>query len=294
VKETRAREGTVKQQVIPAHDGGRLALYSYGTVDAPGERRVVVIGGAFLTASIYRPFSEALSKGLGDGWAVDVYDRRGRGDSTPQPADYSMATEIADVRTIMDATGARNLFGHSLGGSVALNAVQEFIGTAHQPDKLAVYDAAVNIDGSVDTSWLEGFERSVNEGNVPHALAKLKKGMQPSSALARIPEPVLAGLMALVSRTKVNRLFKELMPSGVGELKAVFDEADHVRDFSVLPPNTRFMVGARSPRYYKVTAELLHRAVPGSALQVSPKCVHASIPAAVKELVEDISAYYKG
>ena len=294
MKETRAREGTAKQQVIPTHDGGRLAVYSYGTVDAPGERRVVVIGGAFLTASIYRPFSEALSEGLGDGWAVDVYDRRGRGDSTPQPADYSMATEIADVRTIMDATGARNLFGHSLGGSVALNAVQEFIGTAHQPDKLAVYDAAVNIDGSVDTSWLDGFERSVNEGNVPHALAKLKKGMQPNAALARIPEPVLAGLMALVSRTKVNRLFKELMPSGVGELKAVFDEADHVRDFSVLPPNTRFMVGAKSPRYYKVTAELLHRAVPGSALQVSPKCVHASIPAAVKELVEDISAYYKG
>lgn len=294
MKEIRERGGTVKQQLITTHDGGRLALYSYGTVDAPGERRVVVIGGAFLTALIYRPFSEALSKGLGDGWAVDVYDRRGRGESTPQPADYSMATEIADVRTIMDATGARNLFGHSLGGSVALNAVQDFVGTAHQPDKLAVYDAAVNIDGSVDTSWLDSFERSVNEGNVPHALAKLKKGMQPGTAMARIPEPVLAGLMALVSRTKVNRLFKEVMPSGVGELKAVFDEADHVRDFSVLPPNTRFMVGSKSPRYYKVTAELLHRAVPGSVLQVSPKCVHASIPAAVKELVADISAYYKG
>jgi pimeloyl-ACP methyl ester carboxylesterase len=294
VKQTRELGPAAKQRGISTHDGGRLALYSYGTVAAPGERRVVVIGGAFLTALIYRPFSEALARGLGDGWAVDVYDRRGRGDSTPQPADYSMATEIADVRTIMDATGARNLFGHSLGGSVALNAVQELTGTAYQPNKLAVYDAAVNIDGSVDTSWLDGFERSVNEGNVPHALAKLRKGMQPGTALAKVPEPVLAGLMALVSRTRVNRLFREVMPSGVGELKAVFDEADHVRDFSVLPANTRFMVGAKSPRYYKVTAELLHQAVAGSTLQVSPKCVHASIPAAVKELVADISAYYKG
>lgn len=293
MKEAFKDKGSVEQQFITTHDGGRLALYSYGTVDAPGERRVVVIGGAFLTALIYRPFSEALSKGLGEGWAVDVYDRRGRGDSTPQPADYSMATEIADVRAVMDATGARNLFGHSLGGSVALNAVQEFAGTGHHPDKLAVYDAAVNIDGEVDMSWLDSFERSVNAGNVPHALAKLKKGMQPGSPLARIPEPLLAGLMALVSRTRVNRVFKELMPSGVGELKAVFDEDDHVRDFSVLPPNTRFMVGAKSPSYYKATAEQLHRAVPGSELQVSPKCVHASIPAAVKELVEDISAYFK-
>ncbi|MCP8999647.1 hypothetical protein NFC73_07865 [Pseudarthrobacter sp. RMG13] len=45
-----------------------------------------------------------MADGLGDGWAADVYDRRGRGNSTEQPADYSMATEIADVRTVMDAT----------------------------------------------------------------------------------------------------------------------------------------------------------------------------------------------
>jgi pimeloyl-ACP methyl ester carboxylesterase len=113
----------VKEQVLSTHDGGRLALYSYGTGDAPGERRVVLIGGAFLTALIYRPFSTALAKGLGEGWAVDVYDRRGRGSSSKQPADYSMATEIEDVRTVLDATGARNILGHSLGGSVALNAV---------------------------------------------------------------------------------------------------------------------------------------------------------------------------
>lgn len=284
----------MKEQVVPTHDGGRLAVYSYGTEDAPGQRRVVVIGGAFLTALIYRPFSVALAKGLGDGWAVDVYDRRGRGKSSEQPADYSMRTEIADVRTVMDATGARNILGHSLGGSVALNAVQEFAGTAHEPDKLAVYDAAVNIDGSIDTSWMDDFEEAVNAGNVGHALARLKKGMQPASALSRIPEPVLAGLMALVSRTRVNRMFRELMPSGVGELRAAYDEAEHLQDFAVLPANTHFMVGGKSPSYYKVTAQRLHAAVPGSTYELSPKGFHGSIPAAVKELVTDISKYFKG
>jgi pimeloyl-ACP methyl ester carboxylesterase len=284
----------VKEQVVPTHDGGWLAVYSYGTEDAPGERRVVVIGGAFLTALIYRPFSVALAKGLGDGWAVDVYDRRGRGKSTEQPADYSMRTEIADVRAVMDASGARNILGHSLGGSVALNAAQEFAGTAYEPDKLAVYDAAVNIDGSIDTSWMDDFEEAVNAGNVGHALARLKKGMQPASALSRIPEPVLAGLMALVSRTKVNRMFRELMPSGVGELRAAYDEAEHLQDFAVLPANTHFMVGGKSPSYYKVTAQRLHAAVPGSTYELSPKGFHGSIPAAVKELVTDISKYFKG
>ncbi|NWL11207.1 alpha/beta hydrolase [Paenarthrobacter nitroguajacolicus] len=283
----------MKERDIRTHDGGNLALYSYGTEDAPGERRVVLIGGAFLTALIYRPFSVALSKGLGDGWAVDVYDRRGRGKSTEQPHNYSMATEIADVRTIMDATGARNLMGHSLGGAVALNAAQAFAGTHHQPDKLAVYDAAVNIDGSMDTGWLDGFAESVNQGNVGRAMARMKRGMHPGTALARVPEPVLAGLMAVVSGTKVNRLFRELMPSGVGELKAAFDAADTPQDFSVLPPNTHFMVGKKSPRFYKVTAARLNGAVPGSTLEVSPKGFHGSVPAAVNELVSDITDYFK-
>lgn len=283
----------MKERDIRTHDGGNLALYSYGTEDAPGERRVVLIGGAFLTALIYRPFSIALAKGLGEGWAVDVYDRRGRGKSTEQPHDYSMATEIADVRTIMDATGARNVMGHSLGGAVALNAAQAFAGTPHQPDKLAVYDAAVNIDGSMDTAWLDGFTESVNQGDVGRALARMRRGMQPGTALARVPEPVLAGLMAVVSRTKINKLFRELMPSGVGELKAAFDAADTPKDFSVLPPGTHFMVGKKSPQFYKVTAARLNRAVPGSTLEVSPKGFHGSVPAAVNELVSDISGYFK-
>ncbi|WP_416418472.1 alpha/beta fold hydrolase [Paenarthrobacter aromaticivorans] len=283
----------MRERDIRTHDGGKLALYSYGAEDAPGERRVVLIGGAFLTALIYRPFSIALAKGLGEGWAVDVYDRRGRGNSSDQPHNYSMVTEIADVRTIMDATDARNILGHSLGGSVALNAAQAFAGTHHQPDRLAVYDAAVNIDGSMDTDWMAGFEDSVNKGNINLALARMKRGMHPGSALARIPEPVLVGLMAVVSRTKVNTMFRELLPSGVGELKAAFDATETPRDFSVLPPSTHFMVGKKSPQYYKVTAARLHAAVPGSTLEISPKGFHGSVPAAVKELVMDISDYFK-
>ena len=283
----------MKERGIKTHDGGRLALYSYGAEEAPGERRVVLIGGAFLTALIYRPFSIALAKGLGDGWAVDVYDRRGRGNSTEQPHDYSMATEVEDVRTIMDATGARNILGHSLGGSVALNAAQAFAGTAHEPGKLAVYDAAVNIDGSMDTDWLAGFADAVDKGDVNRAMARMRRGMQPGTALARVPEPILAGLMAVVSRTKVNKLFRELLPSGVGELKAAFEDADTPQDFAVLPSNTHFMVGKKSPQFYKVTAARLNRAVPGSTLEVSPKGFHGSVPAAVNELVSDISEYFK-
>jgi pimeloyl-ACP methyl ester carboxylesterase len=297
----RNRLGAVETRIIRTDDGGgHLELHSFrppvphgpALPNGPAQSGVVVVHGTLVTDTLYRPFAVKLAGLLGR--PVHTYNRRGRAGSSPQPAGYSATTEVSDLAAVMRETGSADVVAHSYGGFVALNAVQEFAGTSHVPEKLAVYDAAVNIDGSIATSWLDDFERSVNAGNVPHALAKLKRGMQPGTALAKIPEPILAGLMALVSRTTVNRVFRELMPSGVGELKAVFAEADHARDFSGLPPNTRFMVGAKSPRYYKVTAQLLHQAVPGSALQISPKCVHASIPTAVKTLVADISGYFKG
>jgi hypothetical protein len=54
------------------------------------------------------------------------------------------------------------------------------------------------------------------------------------------------------------------------------------------------MAGGKSPHYYKVTAQRLHAAVPGSTFELSPKGFHGSIPAAVKELVTDIAEYFKG
>jgi len=37
----------------------------------------------------------------------------------------------------------------------------------------------------------------------------------------------------------------------------------------------------------------LHAAVPGSTLEISPKGFHGSVPAAVNELVMDISDYFR-
>ncbi|MEE1622079.1 alpha/beta hydrolase [Zafaria sp. Z1313] len=293
----------MKERIVPTHDGGRLALYSYGNPSAPGERRILVVGGAFITALIYRPFALALSKRLGPEWAVDVYDRRGRGSSTGQPADYSMDTEIADVALMLRTTGARNLFGHSLGGAVVLNAVQAFQGhdsadarfaePALVPDRLAVYDPAINIDGSVDSGWIEGFREAVKAGRPGRALARMQRGMATSPTLSRVPEPILAALLAGTARTPLGRMARELLPTGVGELTAALEEAEHAARFARLPSGTRFMAGAKSPAYFRATAQKLHRTVGGSGYEESPKGIHASVPAAVGELIDDIAGYFE-
>ncbi|MET1035227.1 MAG: alpha/beta hydrolase family protein [Arthrobacter sp.] len=293
----------MRERIVPASDAGRLSLHTYGAADAVAERRILVVGGAFLTALIYRPFALALSRRLGAEWAVDVYDRRGRGGSTAQPAGYSMETEIADVAAMLRATGARNLFGHSLGAAVVLNAVQAFQGDdaghgafadpALVPDRLAVYDPMVNLDGNLDTGWLDGFSRAVDAGDYGRAVARLRRGAKTSPAVARVPEPLLVALAAATSSTRAGRALRAALPTGVGELTAALGEAEDAGAFARLPRNAHFMAGSRSPRYFRDTAQRLHAVVDGSRYEESPRGIHASVPAAVVELVNDVAEYFQ-
>ncbi|MCP8999648.1 hypothetical protein NFC73_07870 [Pseudarthrobacter sp. RMG13] len=92
---------------------------------------------------------------------------------------------------------------------MALNAVQEFVGTSYEPDKLAVYDGAVTIDGGM--SWLDEFEAAVSAGNVGHAMARMKKGMQHARNFAVLP----ASTHFMAGRT---RGFHGSIPAAVKEL----------------------------------------------------------------------------
>lgn len=65
------------------------------------------MGGALLTALISRPFAAALSAQLGDAWALGLYDRRGLGKSTGQPAGHCVDTKIAYVASYWERTGHR-------------------------------------------------------------------------------------------------------------------------------------------------------------------------------------------
>lgn len=291
----------MEESTLKTSDGGHLALYSYGNPHASGTQRVLVVGGAFLTALIYRPFAAALSTQLGDHWAVDVYDRRGRGNSSEQPTDYSMETEVSDVSLMLQHTGAQNLFGHSLGGAVVLNAVREYVekSTSSEefraliPRRLAVYDPAINIDSSIDTAWLRQFERDVKAGRSGSAMARMQRGMQFSPTLSRVPQPILALLIAGTSRFGAGKATRALLPTGVGELRAALEESHPVQRFAKLPQNTCFMVGTKSAAYFRATSQVLHQAVPGSRFVQTPKGMHGSVPAAFKELLGEICDYFQ-
>lgn len=291
-------------RTVSSQQDGELHLVTHGDAGAPGERRIVVVCGAFLPALVYAPFARGLLKNLDEGWAVDVYDRRGKGKSSGVPEGYSMDTEIADVQAVLRATGARNLLGHSLGGSITLNAVQAFAGQdsddAHWKDpgivprRTAVYDPAINVEGSIDTSWLPRFESLVNDGKFGRALDLANRRFGNAPTLSKAPAWLAAGALALSMSTGLSTIGRNVFPAAVAELKAALSEEATAADFSRLPTELLYMTGERSADYFHATTRKLADAAEHATLEIAPKGVHGSIPAVRHDVVSGLAAWFAG
>lgn len=285
--------------VVTAADGAALAMTTCGDETAPGERRVVVVVGAHLSAWYYRPFAHVLRARLreisGQDWAVDVYDRRGRGDSAPQPEDYSMDTEVADLAAVLEHTGARQLIGHSLGGSVVLNALQQAGGlfpAVLVPDRTALYDPCVNLDGPRTAHWLSRLEQAVEDGMTARGLAILQRGLQSSAVLSQVPEWFLTFTFAGLVATPLGKMARRMLPTLTRELIAAMHEDDRPEDFAAITAPVHLMCGGLSPQYFQEVVRRLHAAMPTTTFERSPRCMHGAIPLAVEAVLSDLAEHF--
>lgn len=282
-----------------SYDEATLKGYRFGCTNADPERRVVLVCGAFLPASVYAPFAVALSKQLGEDWGIYVYDRRGKGQSSPVDEHYSLHAETQDVATALRSANARHLVGHSLGGAIVLHAVRwlcdaddpMLLGLA--PATTTVYDPAINVDGSIDTSWLPKFRHHFDNGRLGRAMALVERNMGMSRTLSSAPTWMVAGVLALSMRTGLRNTTRAAFPAGVAELTAAFNEEAKASDFANLPTRTCFITGERSADYFQATTVALSNSVPDSRLIVSPKGFHGSIPAVRHRIVESLALWLR-
>jgi len=286
-----------------AADGSHLAVTTCGDEHAPGRRRVVVVVGAHLSAWYYRPFAHVLRARLrelsGRDWAVDVYDRRGRGDSAAQPEDYSMDTEVSDLAAVLAHTGARHLVGHSLGGSVVLNALQAQargggFPTELVPERTALYDPCVNLDGPRTARWLARLEQAVVQGRTGRGLAILQHGLPSSPVLSRVPEWFLTFTFAGLVATPLGRAARRMLPTLSRELTAALHEDDRPEDFAGVSVPVHLMCGERSAAYFQEVVRRLHAAMPTSTFELSPRSMHGAIPFVVDTVLEDLAEHFTG
>ena len=188
---------------ITARDGAQLVLHSTGA--GPG---IVLVHGGGITIDTYRRLAAALAPRF----TVHLYNRRGRGDAPPRTEPYSYEQDVDDLAVVLEHTGAGNVIGHSSGGFIALRAALKL-----PIDRLAVYDAAVSIDGGFPSAWLEPARAAARAGDIPRALALTAGGINTQMATAKLPLGVQIAIIKVFMRTPIGRMMADLLPMTLDE-----------------------------------------------------------------------------
>ncbi|MCZ9882044.1 alpha/beta fold hydrolase [Arthrobacter sp. B2a2-09] len=272
---------------ITTADGGTLELFTTGGELAAGGSGVVVVPASMVTAADYSKFAQKLSAALGR--PVHTFNRRGRGESSPQPADYTLDVDIRDLSEIMKHTASTDVFGHSFGGAVALHAARTL-----PVERLAVYDPAVSVNHSVKAEWTSEYERATATGDFDRGLAVLVKGVETEGAFARMPLSMLTLVNKLTSGTPMGKQMRELMQAGVREIKAVIAADMPAEPFLELPLETLIVVGEKSPAYFGVACGQIHDVLSGSSYTILPGHGHDGVIRAPDKLIAELADFFSG
>lgn len=255
-------------------EGRALQVRTMG--DGPG---VVVVHGSAVSAKDYRRFADALA----DRFTVHLYDRRGRGSRDPVDDSHGIASDVDDLRAVLQHTGATRVVGHSYGGLVALQ------GALRLPvERLALVDVAVSVDGGFPSGYVEPFTRAAAAGDFPLAMAVLSRGLQSVGPVSRLPIPVQRGLAHVFAATAAGREWRTMLPSAVVEAGEVLAHDGPAGTYSGIEADVLLLAGARSPGYFAGAARALVPALAGARYAVVPGAGHNAINLAAAPLVGEL------
>ena len=259
---------------ITSADGTRLDVTSTGS--GPG---LVVIPGGLRRSHHYRRLAES----LGDSRTVHVIERRGRGDSGPPGPGYSIEREVEDALAVLAATGSGELFGHSYGGLAALH-----VALRRDLTRLVVYEPAVSLNGSIDTTFLPEFERRLARGRSAGAMATFLTGMG-FAPVGVVPMPVYTAFAWFLLQTPEGRENRELLPTLPAECRVVAGLDSDGSRYAAIGSPTLVIAGGRSPEWLRRVQPRLAELVPNARYALLPELDHnapdQSAPAAVADLV---------
>jgi pimeloyl-ACP methyl ester carboxylesterase len=231
---------------IAVSPGRNIGWETHGT--GPG---LVVLHGAGRARRHLRPLALAL-RGR---FTVHLVDRNGRGLSLPRDDAGGLAGQARDIAAVIEATGARFLFGHSAGGMVALAAAG-----ISRLDGLAVYEPSVSFDGSYVRPPADEMVSAIEQGDFAGGQIELARVV---GALPRwVPDAPLHWGLSLLLAAGAGRGLRELLPLvGPDIAQSMADDGPAGR-FSHLTLPVLVMWGARSPAFLRENAQKLVAALP--------------------------------
>jgi pimeloyl-ACP methyl ester carboxylesterase len=193
---------------------------------------------------------------LADSYTVYLPDRRGRGLSGPIGNHYSIRREIEDLRVLFQVTNARMLFGHSAGGFIALEAA-----VALPFEKLALYEPAVSIDGSINFGWIAPLEKALANHDGAAAFVHLAKGLK-LNWLSEWPFWFWYPLARLMLRDPEGQEVVSLVPTIVWEAKEIQRLDSTFERYRSIAADTLLLNGSKSPAYLRKILPTLRKTIP--------------------------------
>jgi pimeloyl-ACP methyl ester carboxylesterase len=237
-------------------------------------------------AADYRAFAQALAKHF----CVHTIERRGRGHSGPQGADYSITKECEDVLAVRAETGASLLVGHSYGGLIALEVARSNPAFA----KLALYEPAVSIDGAMPTTWMPGYERKLAEGRRVDAFVEFTRADAPPR-IQRIPFLLMKLIvLLLVSASRQYRQMLGLLDQNLREWREIARLDNGYLSYGEVSAGVLLMYGGKSDsNAVDLVAARLPRVLPHTQIKVFPHLDHFGIErTAPREVAKAVGEYF--
>lgn len=241
---------------VTSKDGTTIGYRQLG--HGPG---VVLLHGAMESADSHMQLAGALA----DAFTVYAPDRRGRGLSDPFGGEYSAQTELDDLKALLARTGARYVFGVSAGGDICLQAAL----TLPTIQKVAVYEPALIVNGSLSTAFLTRYDRELAQGKIAAALVTGMLGAQmgppmlhvmPRWLLESFTKKAMASEEANPNGSYVS--MRALAPTLRYDFQVVVKMSENLERFRALHTNVLLLGGSKSPAYLKTALDTLEKMLP--------------------------------
>jgi pimeloyl-ACP methyl ester carboxylesterase len=237
-------------------------------------------------AADYAAFARALSAHF----TVHTIERRGRGESGPQGDDYSILKECEDVLAVQAETAAALLVGHSYGGLVALEVSRN--NTAFR--KIAVYEPAVSIGGSMPTAWMPGYEKKVAEKRNVDALVEFTLADAPSR-IQKTPRWLMKLLLlVLVGWSRQYRQMLSLLDQNLREWREIASLDSSCEHYREIAAGVLLIYGGKSDsKAVTLAMERLAAILPHSETKEFPGLDHFGIErTAPRDVAKAVSDYF--
>jgi pimeloyl-ACP methyl ester carboxylesterase len=240
---------------VTSADGATIGYRRFGT----GPGAVLMHGGMMASQNLMR-----LGAALSGEFTVYLPDRRGRGLSSPYGPDFTLRRAAEDVRALMAQTGARRVFGLSVGAIPIL----QWALACPEGYKIALYEPPLPVPGFSPAAWLPRYDREMARGQLAAAMVTVAKGTKDSRMIGLLPRAVLVPLVGLALRAQARQVgggyvaLEDLVPTMHDDARLVLDATDLIEASTAVRADVLLLGGGKSARYLKDASDALRAALP--------------------------------